>query len=128
VDLQPVLDRKAAMKCVSKYASKPETVFQSYQDALSDFCMRLPLDLPAENAVQRRFARMAADRDISAQEAVHLLLADKLVGCTRTFVNLNANIDGPMLPREQGELDDDDAVFKDNFFANYERRLMNKAF
>jgi hypothetical protein len=29
-----------------------------------------------------------AVRDISAQEAVHLLLADKLVGCTRTFCEL----------------------------------------
>jgi hypothetical protein len=27
-----------------------------------------------------------------------------------------------MLLREQGELDDDDTVFEDNFFANYERR------
>jgi hypothetical protein len=119
VDLQPVLDRKAAMKYVSKYASKPETVSQ---DALSDFCMHPPLDLPAENAVQRRFAHMAADRDISAQEAVHLLLADKLVGCTRTFVSLNANIDRPILLREQGEFDDDDVVFEDNFFANYKSR------
>lgn len=122
VDLQPVLDRKAAMKYVSKYASKPESVSQSYHDALSDFCMRLPLDLPAENAVQRLFARMAADRDISAQEAVHLLLGDKLVGCSRTFVNLNANIDAPMLLRELSELDEDDAVFEDNFFSNYEKR------
>jgi hypothetical protein len=93
VDMQPVLDKKAAIKYVSKYASKPEVLSQSYRDALGDFCCCLPHDLPAEKAVQRLFAKMAADRDISAQEAVHLLLGDQLVGCSRTFVNLNANVD-----------------------------------
>jgi hypothetical protein len=42
----------------------------------------MPEDQPAENAVQRLFARMAADRDISAQEAIHLLLGEQLVGCS----------------------------------------------
>lgn len=89
IDLQPVLDRQAAIKYVSKYASKPEVISQSYRDALGDFCNRLPQELPAENAVRRLFAKMAADRDISAQEAVHLLLGENLVGCSRSFVNLN---------------------------------------
>ena len=81
-DLQPVLDRAAAIKYISKYASKPETASDSYCSALTDFCSRMPEDQPAENAVQRLFARMASDRDISAQEAVHLLLGEQLVGCS----------------------------------------------
>ena len=81
-DLQPVLDCNAAIKYISKYVSKPETMSDGYHDALKEFCLCLPQDLPAENAVQCLFARMAADRDISAQEAVHLLLGDKLVGCS----------------------------------------------
>lgn len=80
-DHQPVLDCKAAIIYISKYASKPETVSNGYHDALKEFCLHLPQDLPAKNAVQCLFARMA-DRDISTQEAVHLLLGDKLVGCS----------------------------------------------
>lgn len=122
VDLQPVLDKKAAIKYVCKYASKPEVLSQSYRDALTDFCSRMPHDLPAEKAVSRLFARMAADRDISAQEAVHLLLGDKLVGCSRTFVNLNAYVDAPHLLKETPGLDEDDCIFETAFFDRYEKR------
>lgn len=122
VDLQPVLDKKAAIQYVSKYASKPEVLSQSYREALSDFCSRVPHDLPAEKAVSRLFARMAADRDISAQEAVHLLLGDQLVGCSRVFVNLNAYVDAPHLLKETLGLDEDDCVFENAFFACYEKR------
>lgn len=122
VDLQPVLDKKAAIQYVSKYASKPEVLSQSYRDALSDFCGRLPQDLPAEKAVQKLFARMSADRDISAQEAVHLLLGDKLVGCSRTFVNLNAYVDAPHLLKEASNLDDTDCTFESAFYLHYEKR------
>jgi hypothetical protein len=90
VDMQPVLDREAALKYISKYASKPEAQSESYHAALKDFCSRLPRGLPAERAAQSLFARIAAGRDISAQEAIHLLLGDPLVGCSRGFVNLNA--------------------------------------
>ena len=127
VDLQPVLDRKAAIKYVSKYASKPEILSQSYRDALGDFCSRMPQELPAESAVRRLFAKMAADRDISAQEAVHLLLGDKLVGCSRTFVNLNANIDAPHLLKETAGLDEGDTTFETTFFRHYENRPLGQS-
>ena len=66
VDLQPVLDRKVAIKYVSKYASKAEVASKSYHDALGDFCTQLPQHLPAESAVQQLFAKMSFDKDISA--------------------------------------------------------------
>jgi hypothetical protein len=122
MDLQPVVDREAAIKYVSKYASKPEVISQSYHDCLNDFCGRLPRDLPAEKAVQSLFAKMAADRDVSAQEAVHLLLSDKLVGCSRTFVNLTATTDAPFLLRDTSHLDADDRTFEETFFTHYENR------
>ena len=123
MDLQPVLDRTAAIKYVSKYASKPEVVSESYHQALAAFCTRLPRQLPAERAVQSLFARMAADRDISAQEAVHLLLGEKLVGCSRSFVNLNADDDAGHAFTDALELDDDDVAFKQSFFDSYRTRL-----
>ena len=61
-----MLDQTVAIKCVSKYASKPETPSDSYLQALTTFCNRLPRHLLAERAVQSLFAKMAADRDISA--------------------------------------------------------------
>ena len=121
-DLQPVLDRVAAIKYVSKYASKPETASDSYTQALGTFCCRLPRHAPAERAAQSLFAKMAADRDISAQEAAHLLLGHKLVDCSRSFVNLNAAIDAPDVLRDPVDLDDDDAAFAQPFFLQYQRR------
>ena len=120
--MQPVLDREAAIAYISKYASKPEVLSASYHSALTEFCTRLPQDSPAERAVQQLFARMSADRDISAQESVHLLLGDSLVGCSRSFVNLNAQIDAPHVLREAVDVDDEDAAFQEPFFAQYANR------
>ena len=122
VDLQPVLDREAARRYISKYASKPESLSESYHTVLQEFCSRLPFDQPAERAVQRLFARMAADRDISAQEAVHLLLGEPLVECSRSFVNLNAQTDAPHVLRDPLELDNDDEAFEEPFFSTYQIR------
>ena len=41
VDLQPRLDRDAAIKYISEYASEPETVSDGYHHALDDFCARM---------------------------------------------------------------------------------------
>ena len=62
------------MEWCSKYVNQPETVSNSYHAAWMAF---LPFFLknqylPAENAAKRLFAKMVADMDISAQEAVHL--------------------------------------------------------
>ena len=122
VDMQPVLDREAAMTYISKYASKPEALSDSYHSALNEFCSQVPAGLPAESAVQRLFARMAADRDISAQEAVHLLLGEPLVGCSRSFMNLNAQTDAPLALRNPLELDETDPAFEDSSFAHYQNR------
>ena len=120
--MQPVLDREAARRYISKYASKPEALSDSYHAALKDFCARLPVAQPAERAVQSLFARMAADRDISAQEAVHLLLGEPLVGCSRSFVNLNGHVDAARVIREPLDLDDDDDAFEEPFFSHYHVR------
>ena len=65
---------------------------------------------------------MAADRDIFAQEAVHLLLGEPLVGCSRSFVNLNGDIDAPRLLREPLDRDDNDNAFEEPFFSHYQNR------
>lgn len=121
-DLQLVLDRTAAIHYVSKYASKPETPSDSYVQALHTFCSHLPRHLPAERAVQSLYAKMATDRDISAQEAVHLPLGEKLVDCSRSFVNLNADIDAPHILQDPCDLDDDDVAFTEPFFRHYQTR------
>jgi hypothetical protein len=120
MDLQPVLDRTAAIKYVSKYASKPKVASDSYHQALAVFCTRLPCHLPVECTAQSLFAKMAADRNISAQEAIHLLLGKKLVECSRSFVNLNADTDAGQFLREAPDLDNDDNTFKQTFFQHYQ--------
>lgn len=109
--MQPVLDQEAAITYIAKYTSKPEALSNSYHSVLKDFCSCLPAGLPAESAVQCLFAQMAADRDISAQEAVHLLLGDQLVGCSRSFVNLNSQVNALHALRNAIDLDDEDTTF-----------------
>jgi hypothetical protein len=70
VDLQPILNRDAAIKYISKYASEPETISSGYDHALEDSCARMPQDFHAENAV------MPADRGILTQEALYFLLGN----------------------------------------------------
>ena len=123
MDLQPVLDQNVAIKYVSKYASKPKVASDSYHHALSTFCHHLPQNLPAERTVQSLFAKMVSDRDISAQEAIHLLLYEKLVGCSWSFVNLNADVNARNILKDMADLDDDDVAFKDNFFRRYKTCL-----
>jgi hypothetical protein len=71
--------RSRRLEYVRKYARGFETVFDGYHHALDDFCVRMPRDLPAENAVWRFFARLAANRDILTQEAPNFLLGNHLV-------------------------------------------------
>jgi hypothetical protein len=65
---------------------------------------------------------MAADRDISTQEAVHFLLGEKLVECSRSFINLNTDTDAGQFLRDVPDLDDDDIAFKQTFFQHYQAR------
>lgn len=78
IDMQPILDQEAARRYISKYASKPETLSDSYHAALKEFCAHLPVEQPAACTIQSLFTQMAADCDISTQEAVHLLLGESL--------------------------------------------------
>ena len=121
-DLQPVLNRDAAIKYISKYTSKPKTVSEGYHHALSEFCGQMPHNLPAENALQCLFARMAADRDISAQEAVHLLLGKHLVECSCLFVSLDADVNTRHMLHDHNEADDTNPAFEQSFFDHYKMR------
>ncbi|KAH9997115.1 hypothetical protein BJV77DRAFT_1148481 [Russula vinacea] len=104
VDLQPRLDRDAAIKYISEYASEPETVSVGYQPRLG----RLLRPHAPKAAVRRLFVRMAtADRDITAQKAVYLLLRDHLV-------------DAQHLLRDHNNANDDDPAFEASFFACYQ--------
>jgi hypothetical protein len=65
------------------------------------------------------FEKMIADRDISAQEAVHLLLVD----CSRmrTFVILNTHVGAPLVVLRD-EVAFDDRAFERSFFKSYQTR------
>jgi hypothetical protein len=69
---------------------------------------------------------MVADRDISGQEAVHLLLGDKLVGCRRTFVNLNAQADAPLVLKDEVAFDNDDRALEHSFFKSYREEIVTR--
>ena len=92
VDLQPVLDRKAAIKNISKCASKPE--IDGYRLALDDFCARYVSRPPCRkcgSASLRRDDR----RHISTQEVVHP--PARQPSCRRTTLTQRSQTTRPMM-------------------------------
>jgi hypothetical protein len=62
IDVQPVLDKKAAINYVSKYASKPEVLSQSYLEKRE---MRIyEAEGDAQGGVARGGVRGAAERSM----------------------------------------------------------------
>src|SRR6266496_410904 len=90
VDLQPILNIRAALQYVAKYATKSEPR-SSFAEILNKI---LAESDPADSSLgsfQRLLLHTVAERDFSAQETCHLLLSIPLYHSSRQFVTLNLN-------------------------------------
>src|ERR1700683_3338818 len=88
IDFRPVINRKAVIAYVAKYASKGETTSSSYQDTLQKAISHLQDSDAAGVAYQKMLSSFAAERDISSQEACHILHSLPLVKSSHQYQNI----------------------------------------
>jgi hypothetical protein len=93
--LKPILSIDAALRYVSKYASKSEPRFLTFSDILLRIIDTADPSNSSLKAIQGLLLHTVAERDISAQETCHLLLGLPLYRCSRQFVSLNLNKEAP---------------------------------
>jgi hypothetical protein len=72
-----------------RYASKAEGASKDLKDVLTDVIGKMDSDGKVGSLVCKFINRLIGERDISAQEACHMLLRLPLVECSRTFTRLN---------------------------------------
>lgn len=88
IDFNPITNSQAAAHYIAKYAGKPETASQMYQNIF-----RTLMDNPQNDTIRKNilkfFIKTIGDRDYSAQEVIHLLMEWPLYRCSRQFVIVN---------------------------------------
>jgi hypothetical protein len=89
IDFRPVINREAVISYVAKYASKGETSSSSYQDTLQKEISRLQDSNAGGIAYQKMLSSFAAERDISSQEACHVLYELSLVKSSRLYQSIH---------------------------------------
>ena len=85
IDFRPVVNRDAVIAYVAKYASKGESTSSSYQDTLQKAITCLQDSDAAGVAYQKMLSSFAAERDISSQEACHILYGLALVKSSHQY-------------------------------------------
>ena len=86
VDMQVSTNADMVTKYTCKYASKSEGLSEPLKKTFKAIVDDLRDDDHPKKAVQKLLTKTAAEHDYSAQEACHLLLGEKLVTCSRSFV------------------------------------------
>src|SRR4051812_42853896 len=81
----------AALKYISKYASKSEPRSAAFSDMLNKILDNSNPNDSALTAFQSLLLQTVAECDISAQETCHLLLGIPLYYSSHQFVTLNLN-------------------------------------
>ncbi|XP_076385747.1 uncharacterized protein LOC143264100 [Megachile rotundata] len=90
MDVSPVTSKTALIQYVAKYTSKPENSrSESFKQLIEALVNQT--DSGSSTTLIRRIMIKAIGRDLSAQEACHLLLECSLVESSRTFVNLRTD-------------------------------------
>ncbi|CAB4022742.1 Hypothetical predicted protein, partial [Paramuricea clavata] len=89
VDLQVIVDEKACARYMAKYAAKGEARSKSASEILKLYMSSLQNDDKVSSAFNKAMIQVAGDRDMAAQETVHMLLSLPLVGCTFSFVTIS---------------------------------------
>jgi hypothetical protein len=94
VDLKPILSIHAALQYVAKYASKSEPRSAAFSEIFNQILSNSNPDDPSLTSIQKLLLNSVSERDISAQEASHLIQNLLLYHSSRTFVSLNINEEG----------------------------------
>ncbi|XP_055328800.1 uncharacterized protein LOC129581629 [Paramacrobiotus metropolitanus] len=107
VDVSAITDKQAVINYVAKYASKGEPRSATYAEIF-----RTILDAgasgsdKARKSIQKLLTKSISERDISAQECMHLLMGHDLYRSSRSFVNITLKND-EWVPLTSVKTDDD---------------------
>ncbi|KAK3911506.1 ATP-dependent DNA helicase RRM3 [Frankliniella fusca] len=92
-DPTPILSYDGFVRYISKYATKGEVKSEDLLNVLKMIVFNSDVNQSVKSVVQKLFINLAADRDYSFQEVIHLLKGHKLYKSSRTFVVLNLSDD-----------------------------------
>ena len=88
VDVQYCISKRKVIEYVTKYATKCEPRSDTMKDIYTNIVHHLTDNGTALQVIQKLLINSVGERDISAQEASHLLLQLPLVKSTRDYVPL----------------------------------------
>ncbi|KAL2481044.1 Uncharacterized protein Adt_34010 [Abeliophyllum distichum] len=92
IDWSPVLSVESVIHYIAKYASKAEPASKTFTETLRQIVDDIRRPCPtAISAIKRLLIKSVSERDISAQEACHLLMGYPLTKSSRKFVLLNVS-------------------------------------
>ncbi|KAL7291691.1 hypothetical protein TKK_0014481 [Trichogramma kaykai] len=91
-DCTLILDLKAVISYIAKYASKAEKTSKSYLDFLNDLINAKSQDDLARSALTKIIVSCVSERDYSAQKVAHILMGWPLYSSSRSFVYVNTNV------------------------------------
>ncbi|KAK3924474.1 ATP-dependent DNA helicase, partial [Frankliniella fusca] len=74
---------------ISKYATKGEVTSRDLLKILKEIVFKSDAEESVKTVIQKLFINLAADRDHSFQEVIHILKGHKLYESSRTFIVLN---------------------------------------
>ena len=106
-DISITFDMTNAARYIAKYTSKSETASTSYAQVYNKIVCE---NLPPEATMQRTASALLLNtigRDVSAQEAVHVVSSAPLFKCSRHFVSLKIDgesIEGPLFSESTSDV------------------------
>ena len=89
VDVTPCTDQKAVLYYVAKYCSKAETKTVKLDEIMKDILPHISSKNPMGSLVIKFMNKLIGERDISAQEACHLLLQLNLTSSSRSVGSMD---------------------------------------
>ncbi|KAK3910147.1 ATP-dependent DNA helicase [Frankliniella fusca] len=92
-DPTPILSYDGFVRYISNYATKGEVKSEDLLNVLKMIVFNSDVNQSVKSVVQKLFINLAADRDYSFQEVIHLLKGHKLYKSSRTFVVRNLSDD-----------------------------------
>lgn len=90
VDVSPCTDQKAVLYYISKYCTMAETKTANLDDIMKELLPRVSSKSLMYSLIIKFMNKLIGERDISTQEACHLLLGLDLSNFSRTVVFLDS--------------------------------------
>ncbi|KAK3921567.1 LOW QUALITY PROTEIN: putative LRR receptor-like serine/threonine-protein kinase [Frankliniella fusca] len=91
-DPTPILPYDGFVRYISKYTSKGEIKSEDLIKILKTVVFRSDAHETVKSVIHKIFVNLAADRDYSFQEVIHLLKGHKLYKSSRSFLVLNLSV------------------------------------